>query len=232
MKGHNWGFCNKCGNYHKYNATIRFSGKKHSNESKQKISNALKGHNFSETHRKNISLNHHDITGNKNPFYGKHHTAKTRKILSVFARKRFSIKKNHPFYGRVIKGEHRRKISESVKKLWMNPKYRIRQISKITKIILPTKPEIKFQKICEDHNIPFVYTGNKFNSEIGLVPDFTHKHKKIVVEVFGRRWHTKEDVFKRISALALKGLKCIVFWEDEIKEENVLGVLANEGVID
>jgi hypothetical protein len=200
-------------------------------ERSQRISKALKGRRFSQTHRKNISLNHANITGNKNPFYGKHHSAKTRKIISAIAKNRFSIKKNHPFYGKIIKAEVRRKISDSVKKLWMNPQYRAKQIPKIVKIFLPTKPEIKFQKICETHNIPFVYTGNRFNSRIGLVPDFTHKTQKVVVEIFGRRWHPPEDAFKRISAFSLKGLKCIVFWEDQVKEHSVLSVLTNEGVI-
>jgi group I intron endonuclease len=41
-----------------------------------------KGYVFSEEHKKNISLNHHDTNGEKNPFYGKTHTEESRKKIS------------------------------------------------------------------------------------------------------------------------------------------------------
>jgi group I intron endonuclease len=41
-----------------------------------------KGYVFSEEHKKNISLNHHDVNGEKNPFYGRKHTEESRKKIS------------------------------------------------------------------------------------------------------------------------------------------------------
>lgn len=41
-----------------------------------------KGYILSERHKKNISLNHHDIKGERNPFYGKKHTEESRKKIS------------------------------------------------------------------------------------------------------------------------------------------------------
>lgn len=41
-----------------------------------------KGYIFSEDHKKNISLNHHDTNGEKNPFYGKKHTEESKKKIS------------------------------------------------------------------------------------------------------------------------------------------------------
>jgi group I intron endonuclease len=58
----------------------------------------LRGRTFTEEHRKNISKNHADIRGDKNPFFGKKHTLESREKIS----------KNHvdmrgeksPFFGK------------------------------------------------------------------------------------------------------------------------------------
>ena len=65
-------------------------GKHHTEESRKKMSEALKGEN--------------------NPFYGKHHTDKTRRKMS-------EVKKgeNNPFYGKHHTDKTRRKMSESHK---------------------------------------------------------------------------------------------------------------------
>lgn len=47
-------------------------------ETRQRISLALKGKPLTEEHKKNIS---NGILGKRNPFYGKHHTNETKKIL-------------------------------------------------------------------------------------------------------------------------------------------------------
>ncbi len=47
----------------------------------KKISNALKGRKFSEEHKVNLSINHADVSGSGNPFYGKSHTEETRRRL-------------------------------------------------------------------------------------------------------------------------------------------------------
>lgn len=57
-------------------------GRRHCTETKNKISNALKGRLVSAEHRKNISLHHADVSGKKNPFYGKKHTEEIRNHFS------------------------------------------------------------------------------------------------------------------------------------------------------
>lgn len=47
-----------------------FYGKQHSEETKQKISEAKRGTKLSEEHKRKISENHRDISGEKNPMYG------------------------------------------------------------------------------------------------------------------------------------------------------------------
>ena len=47
-----------------------FYGKQHSEETKQKISEAKRGTKLSEEHKRKISENHKDISGENNPMYG------------------------------------------------------------------------------------------------------------------------------------------------------------------
>lgn len=46
-------------------------GRRHTQDAKQKISKALKGRVFSEEHKKNISKNHANVSGELNPMFGK-----------------------------------------------------------------------------------------------------------------------------------------------------------------
>lgn len=58
-------------------------GKHLSEETKWKIREALKGRRLSKVHRQKMSENHADISGVNNPFYGKCHTLKTKRKMSV-----------------------------------------------------------------------------------------------------------------------------------------------------
>ena len=68
------------------------SGYKFSDESKQKIgektSEALKGRQLSEEHKKNLSENHADVSGENNPMYGKNAFAgKTKEEMEEIGKK-------------------------------------------------------------------------------------------------------------------------------------------------
>lgn len=41
------------------------------------------GKKLSETHKKKISLNHHDVSGEKNPMFGKKHTDESKEKISI-----------------------------------------------------------------------------------------------------------------------------------------------------
>ena len=71
---------------------------------KNKIRLAKLGTKLSEEHKRKVSLNHADVSGNKNPFYGKTHTEKTRKKISIKTKERMSNPKNNYFYGRRLTG--------------------------------------------------------------------------------------------------------------------------------
>jgi len=55
------------------------TGKRHSEFTKQKISNMQKGRKLTQEHKENISKG---ISGNKNPFYGRSHSMKSRILMS------------------------------------------------------------------------------------------------------------------------------------------------------
>ena len=84
-----------------------------SEETKRKIgqanSIALKGHHWSDEQRQLMS---EKFSGEGNPFYGKHHTEKTKQLISEH-RKNKTIGKNHPFYGKQHTAESLEKISKN-----------------------------------------------------------------------------------------------------------------------
>lgn len=56
-----------------------------------------KGMVFTDEHKKNISLNHHDVSGSKNPFYGKTHSVETK---AKIANRKYPTGTNHVWYGK------------------------------------------------------------------------------------------------------------------------------------
>jgi group I intron endonuclease len=87
-----------------YNKRDAGSRGKHSVESREKMSRTRKGVSVnkgvpkSEEAKRNMSLSRPDITGNKNPMYGKKHSLATRLKLSEKAKKRIGNK--NPFFGK------------------------------------------------------------------------------------------------------------------------------------
>ena len=91
-----------------------------------------------------------------------------------------------------------------------------------------TKPEKKFIKLIELHNLPFKYVGNG-TFWIGyppMNPDFVHLKKKIAIEIFGDYWHRRPGIPKlqteegREAAFAKYGWKLAVIWEYELENED------------
>ena len=84
----------------------------------------------------------------------------------------------------------------------------------------PTKPEQRMLDIITRHNLPFKYTGDG-QMWIGKCnPDFINVNKtRQVIEIFGVYWHDILDVSKRIEAFRQHQFACLVFWEDELKNE-------------
>ena len=96
-------------------------GKKLSEETKQKISEKMKGNTnskgkkLSEEARKKISEAERGkpgMKGEKNPMWGRHHSEETRKKLSEA-----KIGEKNPNYGKSLSEETRKKISEARKEM-------------------------------------------------------------------------------------------------------------------
>lgn len=75
------------------------SNGKHSNETKQRMSQAHKGKKFTEVHKKAMSENHHDVSGSNNPHWGKHLSEETKERI------------RRPQIGKIVSTSTRQKMS-------------------------------------------------------------------------------------------------------------------------
>jgi len=136
---------------------------------------------------------------------------------------------------RIGKGKYCSRTCQNIYQWNNNSEYRDKIIKKIRSIQKPTKPEKQLIEIIRKYNLPYKYVGNgKFWIE-NINPDFVEINgRKICVEVFGHYWHEPllkknlkwdKTVIGRKEKLKEYGWKCIIFWENELNEENVMKVL-------
>ena len=102
-------------------------GKHLSEETRRKLSEAMKGRTLSEEHRRKIS---ESMKGKNHPLYGKHHSEDTRRKISESMKGKINPlygkhhsedtrrKMSDALKGRTLSEEHRRKISEAAKRRW------------------------------------------------------------------------------------------------------------------
>ena len=160
------------------------------------------------------------VKGDKNPNYGNH--------LSEEAKQRIGEANSNP------SEETRQKLREARKRQKFPKQH--------------TKPEMIWQEIAIDkHSLSFKYTGDGsfwIGGKPAINPDFIHLTKKIVVEIFS--WHHNEllrhckvrysQTYEgRKKILKKRGWKMIVFWQDDLEQEDaekhILRVLKKEKVI-
>lgn len=110
-----------------------------------------------------------------------------------------------------------------------------------------TKPELAFEKICKNNNLPFKYVGESdfwIGNKPSINPDFIHITKKIAIEIFGAYWHSpllnpylsRDRTLKdRERALKKHGWECVVIWDTDLLRKDaeafVLKKLKKEKVI-
>lgn len=78
-----------------YNLTSGGTDNKiYSDETRMKISNALKGHEVSLESRIKISINHADLSGDKNGMYGRRHSEEAKQKVSQANKGKISVRRN------------------------------------------------------------------------------------------------------------------------------------------
>lgn len=109
------------------------------------------------------------------------------------------------------------------------------------KICIPrhhTKPELIFEQICKNNNLPFKYTGDGNFWIHNINPDFVNCNgKKIAIEIFGDYWHSpllnyglKEDrtLSYRKKILKQYGWKLVVFWQTDLMRKDAELYILNQ----
>jgi len=195
--------------------------KHHTKESKRRISDAMSGENH--------------------PMYGKHLSIETRKKIGEKSRNRPCSEETKRKISKINKGKHYSPSTELKKGNTLNKgrslsektKEKLREARKHQRIPKHhTKPELIFEHICKTYNLPFKYVGDgKFwIGKPSLNPDFIESNgKKIAIEVFGDYWHNPllNKNIREIATLSFRkkilekyGWELIVFWENELKNNN------------
>jgi len=168
-------------------------GRKFTDEQKKRMSIGQKGKKLSKEHirklclysqRKDVRKKMSDMNkGQKNPMYGKTHSSEARKKISESSKRTW----NNP--------KHRIKmsmiISKGVRKKWKDTKYQ--KLQKIAKNASPNKPETTLINLLNEvlpGKYKFVGDGSFYPKGCGLNPDFMNiKGKKKLIEHFGDWWH-------------------------------------------
>lgn len=123
------------------------------------------------------------------------------------------------------------KISKRSKENWLKPEY-VKKLQEGLKVKI-NKSENKLLNILEKYS--YIFVGD-FKKWIGNQnPDFINKENKKVIELFGDYWHgeefrqkegdfstNKEHEQKRIKHYNNEGYECLVIWECELKDSNIL----------
>lgn len=146
------------------------------------------------------------------------------------------MKSNNPMKNLKIAKKVRMDNASRQKLLWKNPEYKERTMRMLLKFLFkrPTKLEKKYINFFNKFDFPFDYCGDG-SLLIGYRnPDFVENNgRKLCIEVSnkkeksikrkGRKYQSWQEYEKqRINHFAKYGWKCIVLWEEELKDTEAL----------
>lgn len=189
--------------------------------------------------RQKMSESHADFCGTKNPFYGKTHSAETRKRISEarmgHGHQQSNITRGlisqaqsgsgNSFYGKKHSEETLQRIRVIVRQKWSEPAYvKHWQISHHFK---PNKLEKTVQDIIVELGLPYRFVGDGQFSLGSKVPDFVNVNgQKKIIEVFGCYWHGckschpeefhSNDLDERTQLFKSFGYSTLFLWEHEL----------------
>jgi very-short-patch-repair endonuclease len=167
------------------------TGRKMSEEQKLKISRATKGRPHSSAHQDAVNA--------------AIHTPEVKAKQMEYLKKRWANEKEH------------KKASEKSFAMWKLPDHHRKVFYNWGKKI--NKAESKLQNILDElYPGEWEYVGNGKRSVGGKCPDFVHKEKNAVVELFGNYWHKPEEEQQRKDFFIEQGYECAIVWEYTMKE--------------
>lgn len=161
-----------------------------------------------------------------NPFQGRHHTRETKDLIGLKSRERKA-------WLNLFTKEAREKHQQAISK----PAYRELMAKLVAernaKMLRPTKVELKLKALLDKH-FPneWEHTGDGKVIIDNMIPDFFNKNgRKAVIELFGDYWHSeikatswRKTELGRMMAFGALGIKCLVIWEHELKDEEAVVV--------
>lgn len=119
--------------------------------------------------------------------------------------------------------DFREKKSIESKERWKDPEY----IKKIQQSLhnSPNGPERKLIELFNKLNLDYEFVGDWTLNIDGKNPDFINKKTNKLIEHFGVYYHDtiinisrEEHEQQRIEHFAKEGYKCLIIWEDELKD--------------
>lgn len=215
------------------------SGRKHSAETIEKIRKSHIGKYHSKETIKKIGESKKKAAEER----GYYHSEETRRKIGLASRghpcselTKEKIKKSNEgktwkeLFG--IKGARklRRNLSQSIKKLWQNPKYVTIQMK--ARGIIPNKVEKRLGELLKNlFSTEYKYVGNGQFIIGGRCPDFINVNgQKKIIEMFGNYWHSeklqgrtkRQEENQKINHFAKYGYKTLIVWECELKNAKKL----------
>lgn len=197
-------------------------GKKHSDETKNKMSETRKGRKrptFSEEWKRNLSEAH---KGHSSPMKGKKHSEESRKKMSESKKGKPSSRK-----GCILSEETKMKISEANKNRTTETKQRISEAARFRAINQKPQYRSKGEKELVSF-IKTIYNGEVLENDRKLLNGFELDvylpELKLAFEYNGDYWHSlperrERDVHKIIMCHA-KGVELFHVWESDWKHQN------------
>lgn len=194
-------------------------GRKHSQETKNKIGEKSKQKVYTKEMRQKMS----ELTsGINNPMYGKKnpHTEESKKKISKALKGKPLSQKNKDGISKALKGrkftkEWRKKLSDSAKRKFKNKDF-LKQF-KESQQQKPNKLEMLINNIIYEYG--YEYVGDFSLWIDGKNPDFINKNDKKIIEVFGDYYHTPEDEIIRYKHFKKNGYKILFIWEHDVYKD-------------
>jgi len=102
--------------------------------------------------------------------------------------------------------------------------YTKEQLSKILRFLSPNKREVKLLEILNEvYPNEWSFVGNGKLIIEGKNPDYVNINgKKLLIELFGRKWHDVSEIDDRGKLFAKYGYRTLFIWDNEVNSKKKL----------